>query len=400
MTSDHASTGVDDGSRFPAAQRRLRIGMVGGGRIARVQAMAIRLSNRWDLVAGALSSDPATARALGVEWELPPERAYESYQAMAAAEAARPDGVDAVAIATPNLSHHPIARAFLDAGIDVVCDKPLTTTLEDALDLVRRTRAAGLIFGVTHAYAAYPMVRQARALIAAGELGRLRQIHVEYVQEWMAAEAVTAMKHVQWRQDPAQSGATACTADIGTHAHHLACFVSGLEMTSLRAELLVCGAPKRLDDTVFVQARYGGDVPGLLWATQVAPGNFVGLRLRIFGERGGLEWDQENPDFLKVSRLGAPAQLYRRGFGSGVDPAAERLTRVARGNTEGWLEAWANLFTEFAVAIAARREGRVLPAGLVQHPTVEDGARGMQFIDAVVSSHAAGGAWVDCALRV
>ncbi len=391
--------GIDDGSGFPQFSRRLRVGIVGGGRIARVQAMAMRLSNRWDLVAGALSSRPEKARERAAEWFISAERSYGSYEEMARTEARRTDGIDAVVITTPNNSHYEIAKTFLAAGIDVICDKPLTTTLDEAVDLVRRTRAAKVVFGVTHAYAAYPMVRQAKAMIAAGEIGRLRQVHVEYVQEYMTGGGNLDLQHIRWRQDPGRSGATACTGDIGTHAHHLATFVSGMEMTKLRAELLVCGLPKKLDDTVYVNARYNGDVPGLLWATQVAPGNFVGLRFRIFGEKGGLQWDQENPDYLHVSYFGKPTQILRRGFG-GVDPAAERLTRIARGNSEGWIEAWANLFTEFAVAIAARREGFRLPDGLVQFPTVDDGARGMKFVDAVLESHASGGAWVDSYLAI
>jgi len=383
---------------LPRPGRRLRLGLVGGGRIAKVQTLGVRLSDRWDIVAGSFSSDPAGSIDVGQHWYLPQERIYSNYQEMVDREAAREDGVEAVIIATPNDSHFAIASAFVAAGIDVFCEKPLTATLNEAVALRAAARRTKLVFAVAHAYSGHAMIRQAKAMVAAGEIGRVRQIHVEYAQEWMMDEEAIDLKHVRWRQDPKRSGGTACTADIGTHAHHLAYFVTGLEMTRLRAELLVCGAPKQLDDTVYVSARYEGDVPGLLWASQVAPGHFVGLRLRVFGEKGGLSWDQENPDYLLFSPLRHPTQLIRRGFGAGNAAAAERLTRIPSGNAEGWLEAWSNLFAEFAVAVWARQTGRTLPPGLLQYPTIEDGVRGMQFVDAVVRSDAAGGGWVDCAL--
>jgi predicted dehydrogenase len=276
----------------------------------------------------------------------------------------------------------------------VISDKPLTTTLADARDLAARTKASGLIFGVTHAFAAYPMMRQAREMVRSGELGRIRQIHVEYVQEWLTNPLPPDHKQGAWRADPKRSGPVGCTGDIGTHAHHLATFVSGLAMERLRADLLVCGSPKTLEDTLFVNARYSGDVPGLVWATQVAPGNACGLRLRLYGERAGLEWHEENPELLKFDVFGEPTRLIRRGVGAGVGLAATRLTRTPRGHPEGWLEAWANLYTEFAVAIDARRQGRPVKAGLVDYPTVEDGVRGMAFIEAVVKSLERGG-WVE-----
>jgi predicted dehydrogenase len=372
--------------------------MVGGGQgafIGEIHAMGARLSNCWEVVAGALSSDPERAKRSAAEWYIPQARAYASFEHMAEAEAARPDGIEAVVIATPNHLHHAVARTFLAAGIDVICDKPLATNLTDALELVHERRQRGLIFGVTYAFAAYPMVRQARAMVREGALGVIRQIHVEYVQEWLTEPLPLDHKQAGWRLDPARSGPVGCTGDIGTHAHHLATFISGLPMSRLRADLLVCGSPKALDDTVFVNARYAGDVPGLLWATQVAPGNACGLRLRVYGERAGLEWDQENPEIIKFDVFGEPTRLLTRGVGASIDPAALRLTRTPRGHPEGWIEAWANLYAEFAVAIESRRTGREVPAGLLDYPTVEDGARGIQFIEAVVNSNRAGGSWVD-----
>jgi predicted dehydrogenase len=383
---------------LPRLSRRLRAGIVGGGRIARIQAMGARLSDYWEVAAGALSSDPAAARVRAPEWYLPAERAYASFEEMAQAEANRPDGIDAVVITTPNDSHYAVARAFLEAGIDVICDKPLTNTLGEALDLVRLAHDRGLVFGVCHAFAAYPMVRQARAMVRDGALGRINQVHVEYLQDALSDPKAAAAKHVQWRLDPARAGPTSCTGDIGTHAHHIAGFVTGLEMTRLRADLHVCGAPKALDDTVIMTTRFAGDVPGTLLATRVAPGQYCGLRLRIYGDEGGLEWDQEHADLLRYTCLGESSRLLSRGPGGGIGPAAQRLTRLGRATAEGWIEAWANLYSEFALAIAARRDGRSLPPDLLAFPTVLDGARGVRFIEAAVESHRQRGVWVDCSL--
>jgi predicted dehydrogenase len=388
---------VFDGA-FPPLARRLRAGIVGGGRIARVQAMAARLSDYWEVAAGALSSDPAAARARAAEWYLADDRAYPSFEAMAEAEARRPDGIDAVVITTPNDSHHAAARAFLEAGLDVICDKPLTHRLDEALDLVRLAADRGLVFGVCHAFAAFPMVRQARAMVREGALGRINQIHVEYFQDALSDPKAAEAKHVQWRLDPARAGPTSCTGDIGTHAHHLAGFVADLEMTQLRADLHVCAAPKDLDDTVIMTTRFAGDVPGTLLATRVAPGQYCGLRLRLYGDEGGLEWDQEQAELLRYTRLGDSPRMLSRGPGAGIGPAAQRFTRLGRATAEGWIEAWANLYTEFSIAIAARRDGRSLPPDLLAFPTALDGARGVRFIEAAVDSHRQGGAWVDCSL--
>jgi predicted dehydrogenase len=388
---------------FPAAGRRLRLGVVGGGRgafIGEVHALGAKLSNRWDVVAGALSSDPEIARRSGEDWLLPPDRVYGSFQEMAEREAARPDGIDAVAITTPNFNHYAICVAFMDRGIDIICDKPLTTSLADALDLVRRQRQTGLVFGVTHGFAAHAMVRQAREMVKAGELGPIRQVHVEFVQDWAMLPPAPEAKGARWRIDPAKSGPVFTTGDVGTHAHHLACFVTGMEMTRLRAELHVCGAPKPLDDTAFMMVRYEDEVPGTLWVSQAASGNDGALRLRVYGEKAGLEWDQEQPDILHYNPLGRPKQSISRGRGAGIGAAADRFARVPRGHPAGWLDAWANLYTEFAIAIEARRDKRELDPGLLDYPTVIDGARGVKFIEAAVLSHSAGGAWADCRLAL
>lgn len=382
------------GLRLPRPARRLRLGLVGGGPgafIGEVHAMGARLSNAWEVVAGAFSSDPGRARAAAADWYVAEDRAYADFAEMARREAARPDGIEAVAITTPNRLHHAVACAFLDQGIDVICDKPLATSPDDAADLVRRAAAAERVFAVSYGFACYPMVRQARRMVADGAIGRLRQVHVEYVQEWLAEAPADAEQHGGWRSDPAQLGGA--VGDIGSHAFHLAEFVSGLRLERLRAETFVCGPPRQAEDTVCASMRYEGDVPGLLWATQVAPGNACGLRLRLYGERGGLEWDQEHPEVLRLAPLGEPVRVLTRGVGAGLMPEALRLVRTPRGHPEGRLEAWANFYGEVAVAIEARRQGRALPPGLVAFATVEDGARGVAFIEAVHRSHRAGGAW-------
>lgn len=381
---------------FPRLSRRLRLGVVGGGRISATQAMAARLSDRWEVVAGALSSDPNAAKERGAEWFLSADRCYASFEEMAKVEAARADGVDAVMITTPNHVHFAAARAFLEAGIDVLCDKPLTNELAEAQELVRLTRETGRVFGVCYTMSCFATVRQAREIVKSGALGRINQIHVEFMQDWMVPEDVAEADHVKWRLDPKKSGATSCVGDIGTHAAHLASFVSGLEMTHLRAEFHVCGAPKPLEDTAFMATRYEGDVPGTLMATRLAPGNRGGLRLRVFGSEGGLEWDLEDSERLKLNYFGEADRVLSRGHGHGISPRVERLVRTARGFPEGIVEAWGNLYTEFAMAVAAHRDGVEPPADWLDYPTVEEGAKGVRFIGASVESHRAGGAWVAC----
>ncbi|GLR66634.1 putative oxidoreductase y4hM [Acidocella aquatica] len=395
MNAWHKGEAADE-LAFPKPKRRLRLGIAGGGQgafIGPVHANGARLSGRWEVVAGALSSRPEIARQSGRDWFLAEDRIYTDYRVMAAAEAARADGIDAVAITTPNASHHPIARAFMEHGIDVISDKPLTVTLEEALDLVRLQRETGLVFGVTYSFSGHAMVRQARQMIAQGAIGAVRQVHVEYFQEW-AMDVADA-----WRLDSAKGGPTFTTGDIGTHAHHLACFVTGLEMTALRADFLVTGSPKPKEDTAFMHVRFAGDVAGTLMVSQAAAGTQCGLRLRVFGETGGLEWDQENPEYLRFNQVGMPAQIISRGLGGGMGVEASRFVRMPRGHPEALSDAWANLYTEFAIAIEARRDGRTLPEALLRYPTVLDGAKGMKFIEAAAHSAAHGGSWTDCLLE-
>ncbi|MGB3877908.1 MAG: Gfo/Idh/MocA family oxidoreductase [Shinella zoogloeoides] len=392
--------GNSDKAAFPQAERRLRLGVVGGGQgsfIGKVHARGARLSNRWDVVAGALSSRPQVAKESGREWLFDEDRAYTDYRVMAEREAARPDGIDAVAIATPNNSHHAIAVAFMEKGIDVISDKPLTTTLDDALDLVRRQKETGLVFAVTYAYASSAMVRQARQMIREGALGTLKQVHVEYFQEWALTPPKDGGAGAQWRVDPAIVGPTFTTGDIGTHCHHLGAFVCGRPVTSVRAEFHTLGPEKPLEDTAFMHVRYEGDIPGTIMISQVAPGAHCGLRIRAFGDKASLEWNQEEPELLHFRRFGEPARLLTRGEGAGIGIHAARFVHMPRGHPEALSDAWGNLYEEFAIAVEARRLGRTLPEGLLDYPTVTDGALGVKFIEAALASSQSGD-WADCRL--
>src|SRR5262249_23804802 len=280
--------------------------------------------------------DPDRARAGGVALGISADRAYGSYQEMAAKEKARHDRIEAVAIVTPNHQHHGPAKLFLESGFHVICDKPLTTTLADALDLAETVRRTGLVFGLTHNYTGYPMVRQARALVADGQLGRIRVVQVEFAQDWLTERLEeTGQKQAVWRTDPAQSGPAGCLGDIATHAYNLVRFVSGLTCEAISADLATFVADRRLDDNVNMLLRLSDGARGMLWASQVAPGNENNLRLRIYGDRGGLDWRQEDPNHLWLTPYGAPAQLLRRG-GAGTGPAAANATRLPAGHPEGY----------------------------------------------------------------
>lgn len=379
---------------FPKLSRRLRLGIVGGGRIATMQANAARLSNCWDVVAGALSSDPNQSIARGSQWCLDQERCYPSFDEMAEAERERPDGVDAVMITTPNHVHFASAKAMMAAGIDVLCDKPMTNEVSEADQLVELAGQSGCVFGVSYVMSCFPMVRQAREIVAAGTLGEINQIHVEFLQDWMIPQSASDADHVKWRLDPAKSGGTSCTGDIATHAAHLAQFVSGLTLQAVSANMHVCGSPKPLEDTVFMMTQYDNEIPGTLMATRLASGNRGGLRLRIFGSKGGLEWDLEQAERLKLSIFGQPDQILTRGHGHGISASVERLVRTGRGFPEGIIEAWANLYTEFAMAVAARRDGITIASDWLNLPSVEHGHAGVRFVDAALRSHQAEGAWI------
>jgi predicted dehydrogenase len=386
-----------DASSTATAPRRLRLGMVGGGPggfIGAVHRIAARLDDRYELVAAALSSDPERSRKAALDLHIAPDRAYASFAEMAAGEAKRPDRIDAVSIVTPNHLHFAPAKTFLEAGIHVICDKPLTTTVEDAVALAQLVRKTGLIFGVTHNYTGYPTVRQAREMIAAGELGKLRIVQVEYAQDWLTTPLeASGQKQAAWRTDPKQSGPAGSLGDIGTHAYNLACFVSGLHAEEVAAEASIFVPGRRLDDNVQMMLRYNGGARGLLWASQVACGNENNLRLRIYGEKAGLEWRQEEPNALRFGPYGRPPQLVTRG-GPAATESAKHASRIPSGHPEGYLEAFAQIYTDIAEQISAREAKRAPSKQSLLVPTVDDGVAGVQFISAVLESSRQNAAWV------
>jgi len=388
---------IEAKSSAGSAGRRIRLGMVGGGEgafIGGVHRIAARLDDHYELLAGALASSPEKARRSGLALCLAEDRCYTDYAAMAKAEAARGDGVEAVAIVTPNHLHAPVAEAFLKAGIHVICDKPLATTVKEARRLEALAAKHRRIFAVTYNYTGYPMVREARQRVQDGLLGEIRVVQVEYAQDWLTESLeATGQKQAEWRTDPARSGAGGCVGDIGTHAFQLAGYVAGLEVSELCAELSTFVAGRRLDDNVQVLLRFGNGARGALWASQVAPGNENNLRLRVYGSRAGLEWRQEQPNQLQWSPFGEPTQTVSRATGA-AGSAAARVSRIPAGHPEGYLEAFATLYGEIAQAISAARPGAAKADPSVQFPGLDDGRRGVEFIEAAVASSARGGRWV------
>lgn len=379
------------------ANDRVRLGMVGGGQgafIGAVHRMAARLDDAYQLVCGALSSNAARAHESAAEIGLDPDRSYSTYDEMFVRERTRPDGMEAVAIVTPNHLHHPIARAALQAGFHVICDKPLTTTVADADELVRLAAETQRIFAVTYNYSGYPMVRQARAMVERGDIGALRVLQVEYPQAWLAAPLeVTGQKQATWRTDPSKSGPGGAIGDIGSHAFHLACFVTRCVPTHILADLSTFVPGRRVDDNAHVLLRFPNGARGMLWASQVAHGHANALRVRVYGDQSGLEWAQEEPDRLWFTPSQGPRQMLTRGS-VGLCPEAARVTRLPAGHPEGYLEGFATIYAEVAKALRAARDGAA-PAPDVVFPTVVDGALGVRFIAASIRSSAEGSRWVD-----
>ena len=371
------------------AQRRLRLGMVGGGRgafIGAVHRIASRIDDRWELVAGALSSDAERARLSGEDLGIAPDRAYSDFREMARAEAAREDGIDAVSIVTPNHMHAEPAIAFLEAGINVICDKPLAATPEQAQRIAEAVRAARARFILTHNYTGYPLMRQAREMIARGDLGEIRLVQAEYAQDWLTESVeATGNKQATWRTDPTQAGAGAL-GDIGTHAYNLLSFVTGLRPEALLADLQSFGAGRQVDDNAHVILRFQNGARGMLWASQVAPGNENGLRLRIYGTKAGIEWHQENPNVMTFAPLGEAKRILTRG-GAGLGGGSNQFTRVPPGHPEGYLEGFATIYSDAADLIAGTGDGALLPG-------IEAGLDGMWFIGACQESSQRGNVWV------
>ena len=373
---------------------RIRLGMVGGGNdafIGGVHRIASRIDDRFELVAGALSSTPEKSAESAKALEIP--RSYGSFEEMAETEAGRADGIEAVSIVTPNHVHAAAAKAFLARGIHVICDKPLTSTLDDANALEKAVADSDVLFILTHNYTGYPMIRQARDMIAKGELGKIRIVQAEYPQDWLTSPLENeGLKQAEWRTDPNRSGAGGSIGDIGTHAHNLACFVTGLKVESLAADLQAFGAGRTLDDNAHMMLRFGGGARGMLWSSQVAPGNENALKLRVYGEKGGLEWSQEDPNYLWFTPHGEPKRLLTRN-GSGATEASQAVSRIPGGHPEGYLEGFATIYNEAADAIRAVQGGADLATAMGVLPGIVAGMDGMRFINACVVSSNNDAAW-------
>lgn len=375
------------------SSKKIRLGLVGGGIgafIGEVHRIAARLDDRYELVAGAFSSEPRRAADSAAELRIDPARSYNSFEEMAKKESKLRQGIEVVSIVTPNHLHCPAAKAFLKAGIHVICDKPLSTTLEDAEEVESLVKESGLIFAITYNYSGYPMVRHAREMVASGKLGNIRVIQVEYAQDWLATNIeAKGQKQAAWRTDPELAGAGGSIGDIGTHAFHLAEFISGLEAKSLLADLDTFVSGRKLDDNANILLHYSNGAKGMLWSSQVASGQENALRIRLFGDKGGLEWAQEDPNYLHYTQLGESHQVLTRG-GHGLAEEAVSATRTPAGHPEGFLEGFANLYRDIADMIEANRTGKSFTT-LV--PDVTDGVKGIRFVEKAVNSSAAGSIW-------
>ena len=369
--------------------KRLRLGMVGGGAgsfIGAIHRIASRLDDHYELVAGALSSNPTVASDSARQLRIAEDRIYVNYEDMARMESARPDGIEVVAIVTPNHAHFGPIKAFLEAGIHVICDKPLTSTLADARAVCQIRPKNGARFLLTHNYTGYPLIRQAKYMVDKGMLGKIRIVQVEYPQEWLTNPI--SNKQADWRTDPQRAGAGGCIGDIGTHAYNLARYVTGLVTHSLSADLCTFVAGRRLDDNVQMLLKFEGGARGMLWASQVAIGKENGLMLRVYGDKAALEWTQANPNEMWFSEFGKPRQLLTRG-GAFAHPAPSTQIRIPAGHPEGYLEAFATVYTQFADVVRGNTDNEVALL-----PSMEDGLEGMAFIAAAVSSSTQGGRWV------
>jgi predicted dehydrogenase len=373
---------------------KIRYAMVGGGRgafIGAVHRIAARMDDRFELVAGALSANPENAKASAADLHIAADRAYLSYEEMLRIEKTRDDGIQAVVIVTPNHMHFPVAKACLEAGVDVICDKPVTRTLKEAIELQKIVEKSGCFFALTHNYSGYPLVRYARELVAAGKLGKLRVVQVEYPQEWLTEAADADNKQASWRTDPARSGLAGCLGDIGTHAFQLAQFISQQKVDSVSADLTSFVDGRLVDDNVHALLRFNGGAKGMLWSSQVAPGCENGLRVRLYGDKAGIEWSQESPNELWFGELNKPRQRITRRGDIGSDIAARGM-RVPGGHPEGYLEGFANIYKDIADILIARQQGE---RHFLQDwvPDIQTGVDGMRFIQAVLDSSKNDGAW-------
>jgi predicted dehydrogenase len=379
--------------------RKLRMGLIGGGQgafIGRVHSIAATLDNRAALVAGALSSDPAKAKASAPDYDIPANRAYGSVPEMIQAEAKLPAGerIDFVSIATPNHTHFEIAKAFAEAGFNVMCDKPLTFDLAQAEELAKVVQKTGVVFGVTHNYTGYPLVRQARDMVRAGELGQINAIRAFYIQGWLRTRLEEKdQKQAAWRTDPRKSGAAGCFGDIGTHAYNLGRFITGLIPERISCRLEVFAPGRALDDYGTAVIRYTNGALGTVTASQISHGRENDLWIEVDGTEGALEWHQEEPNKLIVRRNDKPHQIYTRAGGSYLGATAGASTRLPSGHPEAFLEAFANIYTAAFNDMAARGSGGKFDGANSLYPNVADGVDGMNFITQAVASSKENGAW-------
>jgi predicted dehydrogenase len=373
---------------------RLRWGLIGGGegsQIGGTHRIAAARDGAYDFVAGAVDIDPARGREYAQRLGVPADRAYGDWREMLAGETKRPDRIDLVTVATPNASHYEITKAFLEAGIDVLCEKPLTTTVAEAEDIVRTARERGLVCGVNYGYSGYPLVRHARAMVKRGDLGRIRVVVAEFAYGHHADAADADNPRVRWRYDPKLAGVSSVVADAGIHALHMACFVTGQEIETVSADFASTVPGRELEDDAFVAFRMSDGAVGRLWASAVALGRMHGLTIQVYGEKAGLRWAQERPNQLYVTRLREPTQIVERG--TGLSPEADRASRSVIGHAEGYFSAFANLYADIAEVIRARRAGRAPDPGALLYPTALDGLRSVATVAAAARSAGARGAW-------
>lgn len=379
--------------------RRLRLGVIGGGPgsfIGEMHRTAARIDDRYELVATAVSSDPETSREAGIGMGIASDRAYDDGLALLTGEAGRADGADVIAIMTPNDSHFEYAMGALDRGFDVIMDKPLTNTIDEARRLAAKVGSSGLVLCLTHNYTGYPLVRQARAMVTDGELGRIQLVQVEYVQGGKAADRDPDVEgSLPWRYDPVRGGPSLVMGDIGTHAHNLVRFVAAVEVSEVSAEIGTIVPNRLVHDYAGALLRFDQGGRGVFWVTQAAAGVENGLRLRVSGTKGTLEWHQERPTRLVWSPIGQPVEI-RTPNGPGTLPLAARASRIVRGHPEGFHEGFANLYSDVAEAIAARRAGAAPDPLALHFPTAEDGLRGVEFVAAALKSSESNGAWTPC----
>ena len=376
--------------------RKIRIGMVGGGKdafIGGVHRIALRLDGHYELVAGSFSSNFENSKETGEKIGIAKDRIYKTYQEMAEKEASRSDGIDVVSIVTPNHLHVPVAKNFADMGINIICDKPLALTSEEAIELKNTIENKKLIFALTHNYTGYPMIRHARSLIQKGDLGSIRVIQAEYPQDWLTTKVEdSGLKQAEWRTDPNRSGRGGCIGDIGTHAFNLIRFVSRLEVEELSSDIHTFVKGRLLDDNAQIMLRFKGNAKGSIWSSQVAVGNENNLKIRIYGEHAGIEWKQEDPNYLYFTKFGLPTQKITRG-GSGASDEANQVTRIPPGHPEGYLEGFANIYSDVSKELFAKINNQNYDNSKNCYPTISDVIEGMKFIEAVLESSKNNSKW-------